>query len=309
VTPPPFTATVAAVNSTPSWRFGFAVGAGVEARLWDTNWLGRVEYLHYDFGDSGSSASVFGGTPGTSFASGRLTADVVRAGLSYKFDRDRFTAVGYPAAGGYAAMPVKAPRAAPVLWSWSGFYIGAHAGYGWGRDPFTDPITTGLVLTDINSNGFVGGFQAGGNWQWGAWVGGLEIDLSGTDIKKTTTGTVVFPGGDTETTRGPTSLICSVRRGPASAFSPGPTCWSMAPAAWPGPGLSRPTWTPRSSAGPCLRTRTQIRPGGSAGWPALVSRAGCGRPIGSRGWNTCTTTSAIPAAASTATGPASHRAT
>jgi opacity protein-like surface antigen len=200
VTPPAFTATIAAVNSTPSWRFGFAVGAGIEARLWDTNWLGRVEYLHYDFGDSGSFASTFGGTPGSSFASGRLTADVVRAGLSYKFDRDRFAAaVGYPAAGGYPAMPVKAPRAAPVPWSWSGFYIGAHAGYGWGRDPFTDPIATGLVLTDINSNGFVGGFQAGGNWQWGAWVGGLEIDLSGTDVKKTNTGTVVFPGGDTET--------------------------------------------------------------------------------------------------------------
>src|SRR5262249_58227040 len=112
VTPPPFTATIWAVNSTPSWRFGFAVGAGIEARLWDTNWIGRVEYLHYDFGDSGSSASAFGGTPGTSFASGRLTADVVRAGLSYKFDRDRIAAAaGY--ARGYPAIAVKAPRPAP----------------------------------------------------------------------------------------------------------------------------------------------------------------------------------------------------
>jgi outer membrane immunogenic protein len=196
-TPPPMTLTIAATQSTPSWRFGFAVGAGVEARLWDTNWLGRVEYLHYDFGDSGNFAS----TDGPGFTSGRLTVDVVRAGLSYKFDRDRLAvAAGYPgAAVGYPAMPVKAPLAAPVVWNWSGFYIGAHAGYGWGRDPFTDPIDTGLVLTDINSNGFVGGFQAGGNWQWGAWVGGLEIDLSGTGIKGSTTGTVVFPGGDIRT--------------------------------------------------------------------------------------------------------------
>ena len=43
-------------DSDPSWRFGAVVGAGVEARLWDSNWLARLEYLHYDFGDSGSSS-------------------------------------------------------------------------------------------------------------------------------------------------------------------------------------------------------------------------------------------------------------
>jgi outer membrane immunogenic protein len=155
LTIPPDTATLAFSSSNPTWRFGFAVGAGVEARLWDTNWLGRVEYLHYDFGDSGSSASSFG----DGFSSGHLTVDVVRAGLSYKFDRDRLAA-----AAGYPAMPIKAPRAAPVVWSWSGFYLGAHAGYGWGRDPQTNPFGAALVLTDINSSGFVGGFQAGGNW-------------------------------------------------------------------------------------------------------------------------------------------------
>jgi hypothetical protein len=41
-------------------------------------------------------------------------------------------------------------------------------------------------LTGINSNGIVGGFQAGANWQVGALVGGLEIDLSATGIKGAT---------------------------------------------------------------------------------------------------------------------------
>ena len=50
------------------------------------------------------------------------------------------------------------------------------------------PFGGGIILTDIDSNGFVGGFQAGGNWQSGAWVGGLEIDLSGTGIKGSTSG-------------------------------------------------------------------------------------------------------------------------
>jgi hypothetical protein len=57
----------------------------------NTNWLVRVEYLHYDFGNSGSNAVSFSGTGGPFDASlshktGHLTADVVRTGLSLKFD-------------------------------------------------------------------------------------------------------------------------------------------------------------------------------------------------------------------------------
>ena len=81
------------------------------------------------------------------------------------------------------------PRAPVAIWSWSGLYIGGHVGYGWGRDPFTDFIfggkapASGITLSGINSKGSVWGFHAGANWQSGAWVGGLEIDLSGTNIK------------------------------------------------------------------------------------------------------------------------------
>jgi len=78
------------ITSTPSWRLGWVAGAGGEVRLWNTNWLARLEYLHYDFG---SSANVFTGETGplgsilsSSTTSRHLTADVVRAGLGYKFD-------------------------------------------------------------------------------------------------------------------------------------------------------------------------------------------------------------------------------
>jgi outer membrane immunogenic protein len=87
-------------------------------------------------------------------------------------------------------MPVKA-----AVWSWSGFYIGGHGGYGWGRDPFTELVALTqparqvlfppVILNGVNSKGFVGGFQTGANWQTGSVVGGLEIDLSGSDIKGT----------------------------------------------------------------------------------------------------------------------------
>jgi len=199
------TVTLSLLSSQPSWRFGAVVGAGVEARLWDSNWLARVEYLHYDFLDSGSSSSSFG----ESFTSGHLTVDVVRAGLSYKFGQAMAAFAG-PAK---AAMPVKAPRAAAVVWNWSGFYLGGHLGYGWGRNPFSDPEGATLILTDIDSNGFVGGFQAGANWQSGAWVGGLEIDLSVTGIKGSTSGSepTGAPGTRTVTQTDKFDLLGSAR--------------------------------------------------------------------------------------------------
>jgi outer membrane immunogenic protein len=188
-------------TSTPTWRFGWAAGLGAETRLWDTNWLARLEYLHYDFGDSGNNISTFSGN----FTSGHLKADVVRAGLSYKFGPAWFG----PAGAAYAAMPVKAPQPVAVPWSWSGFYLGAHAGYGWGRDPFTEPFGA-FVLNGVNSNGFVGGLQAGANWQRGAWVGGLEIDLSGTGIKGSTSG-LDTTSGFSETIKDKFDLLGSAR--------------------------------------------------------------------------------------------------
>ena len=75
----------------PQLRFGWVAGLGAENRLLDTNWLAHLEYLHYDFGNSGS------GGIGLRFSqtTGNLTPDVVRAGISYKFGQ-------FPISGGGA---------------------------------------------------------------------------------------------------------------------------------------------------------------------------------------------------------------
>jgi opacity protein-like surface antigen len=176
--PPPGAFGINTSVSSPSWRFGWVAGLGVETRLFDSNWLARLEYLHYDFGNSGSSArSDFLSSQTT----GNLTLDVVRAGISYKFGQDSF-------AGGASnpALVYKAAAPASQPWTWSGYYLGAHAGYGWARDPFTNFLVNFVPLNGVDSRGFVGGFQAGANWQSGSFVGGLEIDLSGTGIKGST---------------------------------------------------------------------------------------------------------------------------
>ena len=56
---------------------GFVWGGGLEVPF-SPNWLGRVEYLRYDFG-----STTVNGTIATFTANDRI--EVVRAGLSYKF--------------------------------------------------------------------------------------------------------------------------------------------------------------------------------------------------------------------------------
>jgi outer membrane immunogenic protein len=86
---------------------------------------------------------------------------------------------------------IVAKAVVPAVWSWSGFYVGGHGGYGWGDDrsrrmvqpAFFFPDFVPLEVGGVRSSGYVAGFQAGGNWQSGQFVGGLEIDLSATGIK------------------------------------------------------------------------------------------------------------------------------
>src|SRR5215470_13737504 len=84
----------------------------------------------------------------------------------------------------YKAAPV---YAAP-LYNWTGFYIGAHAGGAFSSDNNFSGLGTGN-----NGNGrFVGGLQAGGDWQFAPnWVAGAEAQYSWMS------GSVgaIFPGG------------------------------------------------------------------------------------------------------------------
>lgn len=65
--------------------------------------------------------------------------------------------------------------AAPVF-TWTGFYAGVNAGYGFGN-----PKGAGSAVWD-NTNGFVGGGQIGYNQQFNQFVLGIETDLQGTGM-------------------------------------------------------------------------------------------------------------------------------
>ena len=99
-----------------------------------------------------------------------------------------------------ADMPVKQPAySAPVAapYSWQGFYVGGHIGYGWGHDPidltpspaYVPAFAVGAVPSSLadNPNGVLGGIQYGTNWQFNRVVLGWELDFSFSDIKASET--------------------------------------------------------------------------------------------------------------------------
>lgn len=78
-----------------------------------------------------------------------------------------------------ADLPASTPAPAQyVKTTWSGFYAGANAGYGWSH---MEAVGAGSADAD----GFVGGGQIGVNWQSGAFVLGVEGDFQGSAIRTT----------------------------------------------------------------------------------------------------------------------------
>jgi outer membrane immunogenic protein len=82
----------------------------------------------------------------------------------------------------------KAPAMVAPVFSWTGFYIGANVGYGWGSGDGT--ATVGGITGPISgsSNGVIGGGQIGYNWQTGPIVFGVEADFQGSGVEGNVTG-------------------------------------------------------------------------------------------------------------------------
>jgi outer membrane immunogenic protein len=80
-----------------------------------------------------------------------------------------------------AHMPTKAPAYAPMMYNWSGWYIGIQGGYGFGRSDWADSL--GSITGGFDVDGALLGGTLGVNWQTGNWVLGLEGDGSWSNIR------------------------------------------------------------------------------------------------------------------------------
>jgi outer membrane immunogenic protein len=100
-----------------------------------------------------------------------------------------------------ADIPVKAPPlSAPApVYSWTAFYVGINAGWGWGHtsasvgtfDPATavfftltpNDVPISFFNSSFSQSGAIGGAQVGYNWQFaGNWVAGLEADIQAAGV-------------------------------------------------------------------------------------------------------------------------------
>jgi outer membrane immunogenic protein len=92
--------------------------------------------------------------------------------------------------------PMVSPIVAVPVFTWTGFYVGVHAGYSFGE---ADIRTSGNAANTIanvgalarppslsfDQDGFMGGAQIGYNMQFGMFVAGIEADISYTDLSTT----------------------------------------------------------------------------------------------------------------------------
>jgi outer membrane immunogenic protein len=139
-------------------RSGWTAGSGVEAAI-GPGWTAKVEYLYVDLGELSKSFTI-AGSPQSWTAD--LRNHVFRGGLNYRFG------------GGAAALPPPG--------NWGGFYIGGNVGAGLARNTTATNTRSGgptAFNEQVNQSpsGWLGGVQAGYNWQSGSWVAGVEADI------------------------------------------------------------------------------------------------------------------------------------
>jgi outer membrane immunogenic protein len=151
-----------ATFSTDRIQGGWVVGSGVEAAL-GGNWTGKIEHLYLNLGNrTDFAASLFA----PSNVNTEIREHIFRAGLNYRI-------------GGNAIyQPVAAAN-------WSGFYLGGNFGSGYGRDRSTLSVAAIASRDEFNlaPDGFIGGAQAGYNWQVANWVFGVEADIQGSSLQ------------------------------------------------------------------------------------------------------------------------------
>lgn len=117
-------------------------------------------------------------------------------------------ALSAPAAAADMRIPMKAPPAvAPVIFNWTGFYIGVNGGGAFGErhDVNVTETLAGAIFVagtwpgvgnfgSLEPTGGFGGGQIGYNWQpvGSQWVFGFEADIQGAGIKDDATATLPY---------------------------------------------------------------------------------------------------------------------
>jgi outer membrane immunogenic protein len=100
------------------------------------------------------------------------------------------------AADAVAEAPVEMPVEQAPIFTWTGAYVGAQAGYGWGDSELSTNIAGVGASLPFDPDGFLGGVHAGYNYQFSNdIVLGVEADIDYSDLSGD--GTLDIGGIDT----------------------------------------------------------------------------------------------------------------
>ena len=170
-------ATAGTDEAVNTYLGGWTAGGGGAVAL-AQNWNVFAEYRYTDYG------SLTATLPFSELSTTMTTkTSAVDVGVNYKFNWGA-------GAGPYAAPIYKAPSygdkvarltKAPAIssaFTWTGLFVGGDGGYGWhfGNGMLTNAAGTPLAPYDGNANGPLSGVFAGGNYQLGQFVAGVEGD-------------------------------------------------------------------------------------------------------------------------------------
>jgi len=197
--------TFAASGANSAFRVGWTLGAGVEYAI-NNRWSALAEYRYSDFGHLAIAADP--SAVGAVFAVDRhLDQQQVQVGFSYKLFADPepvavpMIVKGPALADNSVSKPAGATPAVPpppFVPNWTGFYLGAQIGYGWGLNDgsltYATPgglagqsnlgssaiISGGGSSRNGDAIGVIGGVHLGYNKQFDKWVVGLEGSLDPT---------------------------------------------------------------------------------------------------------------------------------
>jgi len=139
-----------------------------------------------------------------------------------------------------ADMPLKAPpRAAAVYSDWTGFYVFGFGGYSWGKiSPDAFDINDAFFTNgqggfhNPKPKGGVFGFGGGYNWQYGAWVGGVEVDYGFSDEKDTQTLAITDEGVTSVILHSKIDALGSARLRVGYLFTPNVLAYGTAGLGW-----------------------------------------------------------------------------
>jgi opacity protein-like surface antigen len=161
-------------------RLGWTVGLGLEYAF--TPALSAK--AEYDFLDLGSTTTTLMDQLGNaSNVAVSSHAHLIKLGLNYRLGE------GIPFFAAAGSLPTFASAAVPTgNRNWTGFYVGAHGGGGWGRtdweqaDGVLNTFADSMFPGTGDAAGMIVGGQVGYNRQFGRWVLGAEAEGSWADV-------------------------------------------------------------------------------------------------------------------------------